>query len=369
MGTGVMCITGTCAASDCCDANPTYDNIDGGSGADFSSCQGYAELKSDLTGTCATDTCAASDCCDANPTCAGFGKCEDGTHHLKDSPGDSTCSTGTCQTSECCDANPTCNNVDGSGADFTSCVTGTNHLKDVLTGTCATDTCVVSDCCQVEPSSSSPGNSDDVTGSTIDDTGGGGGGSDDDQQQTTSTGDASQDSNMTGLIVGVVVGVFAVAVLAVIVVVVVRRNKRQRTAAATRLSKVGINLQMNPMEKKQVPEDSPIPCAVPGWEMHMDKTSGQAYYHNPMSGETSWEKPLVEGSDDWVTATMTQLSEVGSNLQMNPLEKKQVPEDSPISCDVPGWEMHMDKTSGQAYYHNSVSGETSWEKPLVEGSP
>merc|ERR1711865_587267 len=212
---------------------------------------------------------------------------------------------------------------------------------------CATDTCVISDCCQVKPSSSSPGNSDDVTGSTIDDTGGGGGGSDDDQQQTTSTGGASQDSNMTGLIVGVVVGVFAVAVLAVIVVVVVRRNKRQRTAAATRLSKVGINLQMNPMEKKQVPEDSPIPCAVPGWEMHMDKTSGQAYYHNPMSGETSWVKPLVEGSDDWVTATMTQLSEVGSNLQMNPLEKKQVPEDSPISCDVPGWEMHMDKTSGK----------------------
>jgi len=61
----VPCATDTCAASDCCDANPTCDDIDG-SGADFSSCvAGTNHLKDVLTGTCATDTCAVSDCCKA----------------------------------------------------------------------------------------------------------------------------------------------------------------------------------------------------------------------------------------------------------------------------------------------------------------
>merc|ERR1711939_429457 len=27
------------------------------------------------------------------------------------------------------------------------------------------------------------------------------------------------------------------------------------------------------------------------------------------------------------------------------------------------WEMHMDKASGEAYYYNSATGETSWELP------
>jgi len=169
----------------------------------------------------------------------------------------------------------------------------------------------------------SDNNSDEVTGNR-DDTGGG---SDGDNQQSTTTGDASGDSNMTGVIVGVVVGVLAVAILAVVIIVVMRRNKRQRTAGMTRLSEVGIDLQMNPLEKKQqVSEDSPIPCDVPGWEMHMDNTSGQAYYHNPMSGETSWEKPLVEGNDDWIA--------------------------------------HVDPGTKQTYYHSNKRSRTTWTEHL-----
>ena len=63
---------------------------------------------------------------------------------------DKPCSTATCQASECCDVNPTCDDIDGSGADFasSSCVAGTNHLKDTLVGvTCQISTCDTSDCC------------------------------------------------------------------------------------------------------------------------------------------------------------------------------------------------------------------------------
>jgi hypothetical protein len=155
--------------------------------------------------------------------------------------------------------------------------------------------------------------------------------SDGDQQQATTTDgssvDSSGESNMTGLIVGVVGSVLAVAILAVVVVVVMRRKKQQSTVKMTRLSEVGVNLQLNPMEEnKQVPDDSPIPCDVPGWEMLMDDSSGQAYYHNSMSGETSWEKPLVEGSDDWVA--------------------------------------HIDPETKEPYYHSHKRSRTTWTEHL-----
>jgi surface protein len=59
-----------------CNANPTCDDIDG-SGTDFASCvDGKNHLKDVLTNTCATGTCTASDCCDANlaiPDCTYSG--------------------------------------------------------------------------------------------------------------------------------------------------------------------------------------------------------------------------------------------------------------------------------------------------------
>merc|ERR1712216_802702 len=115
----IMCSTGTCASSDCCEVNPTCDNTDGG-----------GAIKKGDGGT-AFDS----------------GSCDSGTH-LKD---DLTimCSTGTCASSDCCEANPTCNNIDDSSTAFVSgsCDSGT-HLKDDLTIMCSTDTCVSSDCCE-----------------------------------------------------------------------------------------------------------------------------------------------------------------------------------------------------------------------------
>ena len=65
-------------------------------------------------------------------------------------------------------AKPTCNDIDGSGADFASCVSGTNHLKDVLTNTCATGTCAASDCCEANqaPAPSGKGGKGDKMGNT-----------------------------------------------------------------------------------------------------------------------------------------------------------------------------------------------------------
>ena len=33
------------------------------------------------------------------------------------------------------------------------------------------------------------------------------------------------------------------------------------------------------------------PSLPPGWEEHVDDASGAPYWHNPTTGETTWEQP------------------------------------------------------------------------------
>ena len=88
----------------------------------------------------------------------------------------------------------------------------------------------------------------------------------------------------------------------------------------------GQGWEQNVANRQEVSDGSPIPCDVPGWEMLVDDASGQAYYHNPMSGETSWEKPLVEESDDWVA--------------------------------------HLDPTTKQTYYHSHKRSRATWTEHM-----
>jgi len=80
----------------------------------------------------------------------------------------------------------------------------------------------------------------------------------------------------------------------------------------------------------EVVENSDTPVAsssdLPSdWVEALDPTSGQVYYYNSVTHETSWEYPGAPLPDDWVETT--------------------------------------DPSSGQVYYYNSVTQETSWERP------
>ena len=125
--------------------------------------------------------------------------------------------------------------------------------------------------------------------------------------------------NTTGGVVGIIVGGLVVVALVVALVVaavlVVRRRKNRsfdrKKLTDKRLSKIeGIELSINPSmdfgklpaialeEKPPAPLDMPIPCDVPGWEMYMDNESGQAFYTNTATGETTWEKPDNNGKQN-----------------------------------------------------------------------
>jgi hypothetical protein len=69
------------------------------------------------------------------------------------------------------------------------------------------------------------------------------------------------------------------------------------------------------------------------WEEMVDPSSGQTYYFNSATKETSWDKPGVEESVTHGTVTKSAWRE----------------------CEDPG--------SGQVYFYNSDTHETTWDKP------
>ena len=127
-----------------------------------------------------------------------------------------------------------------------------------------------------------------------------------------SGGNTKGGEDATGGIVGGVVGGLVVVALMVAAILVVRRRKNRRhfSNIDTRLSTIeGVELSMNPMDsgknKNKLPaialEEKPsqgLPCDVPGWEMYMDNASGQAFYTNTATGETTWNKPGNNGKQD-----------------------------------------------------------------------
>ena len=58
-------------------------------------------------------------------------------------------------------------------------------------------------------------------------------------------------------------------------------------------------------EKPPAPLNMPIPCDVPGWEMYMDNESGQAYYTNTATKETTWHKPDNTGKQKGAVNVVT----------------------------------------------------------------
>ncbi|XP_028990033.1 rho GTPase-activating protein 27 isoform X3 [Betta splendens] len=89
-----------------------------------------------------------------------------------------------------------------------------------------------------------------------------------------------------------------------------------------------------------------------GWEVHVDRDSGQEYYHHPPTGRTTWDNPFLDPSP----------SQSPCFPSPPPSPAYSLPPPSPPAWPS-DWEQLVDETSGRPYYHNTMSGETSWEPP------
>lgn len=120
-------------------------------------------------------------------------------------------------------------------------------------------------------------------------------------------------------------------------------------------------------------EQSKVIPLFPDWDEAVDGTSGQTYYYNRVTGETTWEwPPTSSGNGDDTVESTTEREDAGEivvssavslenhNDKEEPVDRDTVPYGEELPHD---WVEAWDPSSGNAYYVNSVTGESTWERP------
>jgi len=108
---------------------------------------------------------------------------------------------------------------------------------------------------------------------------------------------------------------------------------------------------------------SPLP---EGWVESTDPTSGDTYYYNVNSEETSWDRP--EKSPSKSVPKQLVETKAKSDTQSEP-DYVMTPNEGeePIKNDMndllDGWVEVIDSSSGNCYWYNNETQETTWEKP------
>eukprot|EP01051_Picozoa_sp_SAG22_P016355 SAG22_NODE_2294_length_2748_cov_1.243488_3_plen_159_part_00 len=88
-----------------------------------------------------------------------------------------------------------------------------------------------------------------------------------------------------------------------------------------------------------------LPVQIPpGWAAKTSRTTGEVYFVNEETGESTWELPSAEGGGDGGSG--------GSGGE---------------GAAAGGWTTRTSQSTGDTYYFNTVTGATQWDPPSSSG--
>ncbi|GMH49994.1 hypothetical protein TrLO_g5062 [Triparma laevis f. longispina] len=93
------------------------------------------------------------------------------------------------------------------------------------------------------------------------------------------------------------------------------------------------------------------------WDEHVDEASGELYWHNRVSGATSWEVP--NAVDDWDQ----HLDEASGSPYWHNRVTRVTSWEDPSAMGGHEWVQHIDEESGVQYWHHPLIGDITWDDP------
>ena len=95
----------------------------------------------------------------------------------------------------------------------------------------------------------------------------------------------------------------------------------------------------------------------PEWESAQDPASGDTYYIHKVTGETTWDRPKP------VAPPVPPAAPTARALPATRRPLPSMPARGGGPRLPPGWQQVLDPRSGEYYYENAYTGQSSWEPP------
>jgi len=127
----------------------------------------------------------------------------------------------------------------------------------------------------------------------------------------------------------------------------VQSAERQKAAATRRVKAAQVKLRKMELSGSNPTSPSAMGCVAASigddWQEHICPQTGNPYYCNVKTGESSWTRPVSQPPL--------------ANAVATPVEQQQA------AAKAEEWTEHVDPQSGRTFYFNAATGETSWTQP------